>query len=208
MSRERSYDQYCGLARTLDLVGDRWNLLLVRELLAGPRRFRDLSASLPGIATNLLTDRLRRLEAGGVVERMLLGGASAYGLTPWGLGLREPIEGLVRWSTPLMATGPRPTDTFEPRWLTVALPALIPPRRSGSTVEIGVEVAGTLLAVRVGRDGSTVAVDPEERPVAVVVGDAHLVLGLAAGMLDVDHPGLTIEGDRRVVGDVFSSESP
>lgn len=203
MSRERSYDQYCGLARTLDLVGDRWNLLLVRELLAGPRRFRDLSGSLPGIATNLLTDRLRRLEAGGVIERVLLDGASAYGLTPWGLGLREPIEGLIRWSAPLMATGPQPTDTFEPRWLTVALPALVPPRRSGASVVIGVEVAGTLLAIRVGRDGSTVTLDPVERPAVVVVGDAPLVLGLAAGMVDLDRPGLVIEGDRRVVTDVF-----
>ncbi|CAN5326181.1 hypothetical protein BH20ACT3_BH20ACT3_03820 [soil metagenome] len=63
----RSYQQYCGLARTLDLVGDRWSLLVVRELLPGPRRYRDLAASLDGIASNLLTDRLRRLESGGIL---------------------------------------------------------------------------------------------------------------------------------------------
>lgn len=203
MKVQRSYDQYCGLARSLDVIGDRWNLLLVRELLPGPRRFRDLAAALPGIATNLLTDRLRGLEADGVVERVLVDGASGYGLTSWGRELREPIEGLVRWATPVMATGPRPTDTFEARWLTVALPSVMPARTSGASAVVGVEVDGTLLEVRAGPDGTTVDLEPEERPATVVRGGAHAVLGLAVGMVDVDHPGLTIEGDRAVVADVF-----
>ena len=111
----RSYDQYCGLARSLEIVGDRWNLLIVRELLIAPGRYRDLIARLPGIATNLLADRLRDLEATGVVERRLAGEGSAveYTLTPWGAQLRQPIESLLRWSTPLMIRGPA-SDRFRP----------------------------------------------------------------------------------------------
>ena len=89
----RDYGQYCGLARALDVVGDRWNLLIVRQLLIGPARFGELREGLPGIATNLLTDRLRDLESAGVVERRLSDEANAitYALTDWGAQLREPI---------------------------------------------------------------------------------------------------------------------
>src|SRR5918997_5210754 len=103
----RSYGQFCGLARALDVVGDRWNLLIVRELLVGPMRYGELAGSLGGIATNLLADRLRTLESAGVIERQL--GQTrgvVYALTPWGSELREAVEALIRWSFPLMATGP------------------------------------------------------------------------------------------------------
>jgi DNA-binding HxlR family transcriptional regulator len=121
----RSYGQYCGLARALDVVGDRWNLLIVRQLLVAPARYRQLAEGLPGIATNLLTDRLRDLGAAGVIERRLADddGYVVYGLTQWGAELRGPIEGLVRWSTPMMVRGPE-GDRFQPDWLLIALPAL------------------------------------------------------------------------------------
>jgi DNA-binding HxlR family transcriptional regulator len=114
------------LARALDVVGDRWNLLIVRQLLMAPARYRELLDGLPGVATNLLTGRLRDLEAAGVVERRLAeqGNSVVYGLTAWGAGLREPVESLVRWSTPLMMRGPG-SDSFRPEWLAVALPALL-----------------------------------------------------------------------------------
>jgi DNA-binding HxlR family transcriptional regulator len=90
----RSYGQYCGLARALDVVGDRWNLLIVRQLLMAPARFRELLDGLPGVATNLLAERLRDLGTAGVIERRLAeeGNAIVYALTPWGAELREPIE--------------------------------------------------------------------------------------------------------------------
>ncbi len=95
----KSYGQFCGLARSLEVVGDRWSLLVVRQLLIGPARYRDLQEGLPGIATNLLAGRLRDLETAGVVRRQVAGEGSAveYALTPWGEELRGPIEGLVRW---------------------------------------------------------------------------------------------------------------
>src|SRR6266571_7030427 len=110
-ARARRYGQYCGLARALDVIGDRWNLLIVRQLLVGPARYGQLLDGLPGVATNLLADRLRDLETAGVIKRQLAdqGNAIVYALTPWGAELREPIEGLIRWSTPLSAPfrGPR-----------------------------------------------------------------------------------------------------
>src|SRR5687768_6915286 len=104
----RKYGQFCGLARALDVVGDRWNLLIVRQLLVGPARYGELLAGLPGVATNLLSTRLRDLEAAGVIERQPAQEANAvvYTLTEWGAQLREPVEGLIRWSTPLMVPGP------------------------------------------------------------------------------------------------------
>src|SRR5687768_3408798 len=95
----RSYRQYCGLARALDVVGDRWNLLIVRQLLVGPARYGELHAGLPGVATNLLVDRLRDLEGAGVIERQPAAAGPIYALTQWGAELRGPIEGLIRWST-------------------------------------------------------------------------------------------------------------
>ena len=205
----RSYGQYCGLARALDVVGDRWNLLIVRQLLTAPARYRELLDGLPGVATNLLSDRLRDLEAAGVVERRLAeeGNAVVYALTPWGAELREPIEGLVRWSTPLMMRGPG-GDRFRAEWLVVALPALLGPRMtadSSSTVGVGVE--GPLFQVRA--TGSGVEVGPHDgRDLdAVLRADAAIVLGLAAGVLALDDVRgiVDIEGDETAVRAVFGA---
>jgi DNA-binding HxlR family transcriptional regulator len=109
----------------LDVIGERWTLLVVRELLLGPARFKDLQAGLPGIATNLLADRLGRLEELGLLVRDAEGPRPIYRLTEFGAGLREPIEAMVRWRGPLMFAGPG-EDHADPRWLAVAIPALLP----------------------------------------------------------------------------------
>lgn len=97
----RSYGQFRGLARALDVVGDRWSLLIVRGLLAGSMRYGELVASLDGIATNLLADRLRSLEPAGVVERRPgQTGGVWYALTPCGSELREVVEAFIRRSIP------------------------------------------------------------------------------------------------------------
>ena len=96
----RSYDDGCGIAHALDLVGERWALLVVRELLLGPKRFTDLRAGLPGISANILSQRLRELEAVDVVERATLpppAGSSVYGLTPRGRELESVVLALGRW---------------------------------------------------------------------------------------------------------------
>lgn len=110
--RPKSYDQLCPLAMALDHVGDRWTMLMVRELLGGPVRFSDLTRALPGIASNLLTERLRRLEAGSIISRRSAGAGVVYALTPLGLELRAPLEALGGWG---MRAGP--IDGSEPETL-------------------------------------------------------------------------------------------
>ena len=201
----RSYGQFCGLARALDTVGDRWSLLIVRELLPGPMRYSELVASLGGIATNLLADRLRSLESTGVIERRLgeTGGVT-YALTPWGTELREAIEGLVRWSTPLMVSG-RDADSFQPRWLAVALPALLSGRTAKPPAELGIEVPGFLMTLRIDEDGPHVSVLPDRRPETILEAEPEVVLGLAAGAITIDQAlsGASIHGDRRVLATVL-----
>ena len=184
----RSYGQFCGLARALDIVGERWSLLIVRELLVGPARYGELRAALPGIATNLLADRLRVLEAGGVVERRLDADRNClvYALTPRGAELREPIEALIRWSSPLMATGPG-SDSFRGEWLVVALRALIGGRTSDTPVESSaLQVSGTPIAIRLDERGPRVEIDGADRLETVLEAEPAVALGLASGALTVE----------------------
>lgn len=121
----RSYDQFCPLARSLDLVGERWTLLIVRELLLGPRRYSDLREALPGIGTNLLADRLRRLEELGLAERRRLPAPAAstvYELTARGRGLEAALVAMAGWGLPLMDR-PRPGDAFDPAWVLLSFKA-------------------------------------------------------------------------------------
>jgi DNA-binding HxlR family transcriptional regulator len=205
----RSYGQYCGLARALDVVGDRWNLLIVRQLLMAPARYRDLVDGLPGMATNLLADRLRDLESAGVVERRLADkdNAIVYALTPWGAQLREPIESLIRWSTPLMVRGPD-GQRFRADWLVVALPALLAGRvAAGRSSTLGIAVDGCVVQVRATRSGVEVSLHDGRDLDAVVRADASIVLGLAAGELALDevHELVDIEGDEAAVRAVFGA---
>ena len=204
----RSYDQYCGLARALDVVGDRWNLLIVRQLLIAPARYRELVEGLPGVATNLLADRLRDLETAGVIERRLAEKSNAvlYALTPWGAELREPINGLIRWSTPLMTRGPG-GDHFRADWLVLPLSALLAGRTTTRrSATVGIDVDGHLLQVRATPSGTEVSPDDGRDLDAVVHADASIVLGLAAGVLTLDDTTglIDIEGDDAAVRAVFN----
>ncbi len=119
MSR-RSYDQYCAVARALDAVGERWSLLIVRELLGGPRRYTDLHADLPGVSTDILATRLKQLEGEGLVVRRRLerpANATVYELTGRGRELRPVIEALGEWGLPALGEQ-RPTDAVREHWFT------------------------------------------------------------------------------------------
>ncbi|MDB5026620.1 MAG: transcriptional regulator, HxlR family [Candidatus Eremiobacteraeota bacterium] len=105
-----SYDDGCAAAHALDVVGERWALLVVRELILGPKRFTDIRAGVPGASANLLSQRLRELEEAGVLQRRTLGppsGANVYELTEWGLGLETVLQALGRWGaqSPAMPHG-------------------------------------------------------------------------------------------------------
>ncbi|MFD7768360.1 winged helix-turn-helix transcriptional regulator [Streptomyces sp. NPDC059787] len=124
MSPRRSYDQYCSAARALDVVGDRWTLLIVRELLAGPRRYTDLHADLPGVSTDVLASRLKDMERDGLTTRRRLpppGAAYVYELTPRGSALLSVLQALGAWGEAELGER-RPTDAVRAHWF--ALPLL------------------------------------------------------------------------------------
>ena len=121
---KRSYRQYCSLARALDLVGERWTLLIVRELLSGPRRYQELLDNLPGIGTNLLAARLRELGDVSIVRKVLLSAprVRAYELTEMGRALEPAVVELARWGV-IVLGHPRPNDHWSAQWNTLALTA-------------------------------------------------------------------------------------
>ncbi|MFJ9833889.1 winged helix-turn-helix transcriptional regulator [Streptomyces sp. NPDC101169] len=124
MSPRRSYDQYCSAARALDLVGDRWTLLIVRELLAGPRRYTDLHADLPGVSTDVLASRLKDMERDGLATRRRLpppGAAFVYELSNRGRELLPVLQALGKWGEGELGER-RPTDAVRAHWF--ALPLL------------------------------------------------------------------------------------
>ena len=124
MSPRRSYDQYCSAARALDVVGDRWTLLIVRELLSGPRRYTDLHADLPGVSTDVLASRLKDMERDGLTTRRRLpppGAAFVYECTPRGRELLPVLQALGTWGGPELGAR-RPTDAVRAHWF--ALPLL------------------------------------------------------------------------------------
>ncbi|NSC23549.1 helix-turn-helix transcriptional regulator [Streptomyces albus subsp. chlorinus] len=119
----RSYDQFCAVARALDAVGDRWTLLIVRELLAGPRRYTDLHADLPGVSTDVLAARLKHMEAEGLVERRRQprpASGHVYELTGRGRGLLPVLSTLATWGAPALGK-PRPTDAVRAHWWALPL---------------------------------------------------------------------------------------
>jgi len=192
----RSYGQYCALAKALDVIGDRWTLLIVRELLLrGACRYTDLKNGLPGIATNLLADRLRDLESAGVIERRDEG---RYALTPWGEGLHEPIYALGRWAGPLMQE--RGDAAFRPQWLRHMVIARFEgsdPQRRDMVVEVRVE--GGEPAALVSSAGRVHLVrGAAASPDVVLSGPPDGVAGLLGGRLSIaaaKSRGVKVGGD-------------
>src|SRR5262245_32421594 len=116
----RSYDQFCGLARALDVVGERWTLLIVRELMSGPKRYSDLADALAGIGTSMPAAKLKQLQLDGVVDRRTLAppiASTIYQLTPVGHELAGAMVPLALWGARhYMREEPGPAETFRPEW--------------------------------------------------------------------------------------------
>lgn len=198
----KTYGQFCGLARALDRVGDRWTLLIVRELLLHDAGYGELHTALEGIPTNLLADRLRDLEADGVVERATSQEDRrrvTYRLTSLGRGLEPALRSLIVWGAHWMAEGPG-DDRFDPRWANLALRALLDQRMAAVSGVVELRFDGR--AVRVGSGA-----DPAE-PDATVEGDATVLLGLASGQLTLGEArrrGLRVRGDRALLRRLLDS---
>jgi DNA-binding HxlR family transcriptional regulator len=199
----RTYDQYCAVARALDVVGERWTLLLVRELLTGPKRFKDLLDGLSGIGTTLLTTRLKDLEGNGILRRTTLpppAGSKVYELTDLGRSLEPVVMALSRWGLKLL-DAPRREEESRPAWAMVALRSSLDPKVGPARKETyEFRVDGELFHVQVEGDEAEVRQGPAGDPDLIISGDTETLLSVAAGRLmlaeAVEAGAIATEGDR------------
>lgn len=197
---QRPYAQLCALATALDVVGDRWAFLVIRELLGGPRRFTDLLDGLPGAGTNTLATRLKELEADGVVARRWLpppAAATVYELTARGRQLEPVLLGLTRWGAPLIGRIPV-EHPIRAGWIGVAMGAFFRPANvPNGSFELGMPTGTIVATITEGR--LTVADGPAVAPIARVTGSEDTVLGLLRRQVStadaVRTGALTVEGD-------------
>lgn len=199
----RSYGQLCAVARALDVVGDRWTLLIIRELLIRRQaRFTDLQHGLPGVATNLLAERLRGLQDHGVVRAAAVpppATGSAYELTERGRDLEGVVRELLKWGAPTVPDAPRDAG-FRMHWLSLPAKYLL---RDGSPDADPVTVRfGDLRdGFDVTADAGAVRVDPcrpDVVPAATVGGPGLALVGLIQGAVPLAHAaraGITVDGD-------------
>jgi DNA-binding HxlR family transcriptional regulator len=186
------YDTYCPVAHALKLVGERWALFLVLELMRGPKRYTDLAASLPGIGTNILASRLRDLERAGIVTRRSLPPPAAsrvYELTEYGRELKPVIRELALWGARSLGPPSEEEELF-PGWLANAIETALAPVAPPGRFEfrIGAEVASLV-------DGEANP-GPIEAPDVVVEGDPE---GLYRMFVERRLDGVEVEGDRRLL---------
>jgi DNA-binding HxlR family transcriptional regulator/putative sterol carrier protein len=206
-SKGRSYNQYCGLATGLDVVGARWSLLLIRELMIGSTRFGDLQRALPGIGPNLLAERLKELMDAGVVERRLAnagGRREIYTLTDLGEALRPAVLELAKWGLKLVKRQPSPEDAVRSEWAMLAVEALTRGVSVGSDVNESYQfqIADDVFCLKVVHGRATVAVGETPESVLRVRADAQTLVQLGAGLVDpteaLNDGRLEMVGDFRV----------
>ena len=184
----RSYGQYCALARALDVVGERWSLLVLRELLyLGPRRFRDLAAALPGLAPNLLTRRLRELEKAGVLSRATLpapAGVPVYRITARGRALEPAIAALLAWGRPLLGD-PREHEGLRPALPVIALRAAFRPEDAADVRAVyELRVEGQVFQTVVAGGRMEILEGSQRTPDVVATGEVATFADVAAGRVD------------------------
>ncbi|MFL5925147.1 MAG: winged helix-turn-helix transcriptional regulator [Gaiellaceae bacterium] len=187
MTSPRRYDQYCPVCHALELVGERWALLIVRELLKGPKRYTDLLEGMPRVGTNILAARLRELEGGGIVQKRKLpppAASTVYELTEYGRELEEPLYALARWGARSL---PPPVDgeDFDPDWGLNAFAALLDPQAArGLAATYVVRVADDVYTVRLEDGTAHVEVGAADDADLDFATDRETFFGLASGELD------------------------
>ena len=211
----RSYNEYCAIAKSLDVVGDRWTLLIVRELAErGACRYTDLRNGLPGIASNLLAERLRELEHADVIAREDAPppiASTLFSLTPRGEQLRPVLDGLTRWGVPLMIEQD-PNDAVRSHWLAAALELMLTDRQPDAapvTIElqtgdqpISIEIRYGLIRTSLVQGGSANA---------TLAGPANPIMGLLLGLLDLadaDARGVSFQGDPAILDRIGANLAP
>lgn len=196
----RTYGQYCGVVTALELVGERWALLIVRDLLVGPRRYSDLKAGLPRIPTNILATRLKELQAAGVVRRVPLAHGLVYDLTDYGRGLEDVVLALGRWGFRAMGA-PGADDVVTPDSMTMAFrTAFHPTAAAGWTGSFVVHVGDVVLTLTVDDGELTVTRGPADRA-TLTIAAGPAIREVIAGQVSPDEAVRTgvvhvLDGDR------------
>jgi DNA-binding HxlR family transcriptional regulator len=198
----RCYGQYCPVAHALDLVGERWALLVVRDLLGGPKRYTDLLASLPGIGTNILAARLRDLEQAGVVRKTKLpppAASTVYELTPYGVELEEVVHALGRWGARSLGP-PETSEPLRPGWLPNAARTTFDPEAArGVTGVYELRSGGELATIEVADGKVRVALGAAETADVRIEAEPPVLFRLTSGELsagDAVRAGVVrIDGD-------------
>lgn len=213
MTGKRLYDDGCGVAHAMNLIGERWAVLVVRDLLLGPKRFTDLQAGLPGAGPNILSQRLRDLETAGVLRRSTLPppwGTRVYELTDWGALLAPILSALGRWGNAcptIPPTGPVGADSLMLGLRTAFQPAAVP---WTATYDIGVgdnrftvDIADGQLDIRRG---------PADRADATITTDTDTLAAILRGQDTLAHAikqkTMTTSGDHQAVKRLFAATSP
>jgi DNA-binding HxlR family transcriptional regulator len=202
----RSYGQYCSIAKALDVVGDRWTLLIIRELLIrGACRYTDLRNGLPGIATNLLSDRIRELESAGLIRREDAPppiATTLFHLTEAGAELQPVLDAIGRWGVRYMAA-PAAGDEFLGHWFAFPVGFFLHDHDPGGPpVSIELRTADSPVAVEVAGGSASLRLGPATAPDLVLHGEPQLILALFAGQLtaaEAANLGLEISGDAGVL---------
>src|SRR3990170_2774144 len=213
---EHRYQQYCALARALDVAGDRWTLLIVRELAPGPRRFTDLVDGLPGISRKLLTERLRALERDGLIARQELPPPAArqvYDLTDDGRDLAHAMAPLIAWGARRLGER-KPTESFRARWPAVAMVGLADREAAKDVSETYQYLIGDSAFHFMVDDGSIELRDGRaEDPSVVVTTDEETWADIATGKTTASTAtasgALRVEGNRQAakrLGMIFSRD--
>lgn len=184
---QRSYNQYCGLAYALDIVGERWTLLIVRELVAGPRRFTDLLNGLPGISTNMLTERLKCLEQQGLLQRRVLpppASSAVYELTAQGQALEPALLELGRWGSQFVPPAAGADGLLRPGSYALTLKTFFRPEQAvGVNQTYALHIDNEVLEVRVSHGTLAVRQGEGRDADARFYTDLPSYLGLLRGRL-------------------------
>ncbi len=201
--KNRTYNQFCALAFALDIIGERWTLLIIRELLTGPRRFKDLLDGLPGVSTNLLTERLKSLEEQGILCRRVLpppAGSTVYELTPVGRGVETAVIELGRWGSQFLPPSMEGLSMPSVGTTSLAIKAFFNPQQAqdiDATYELHLD--DEILQIQIRNGTLHIQQGPAFEPDAVFYTSVQPYLGMFSGQLPPEQAiaaGLIrIEGD-------------
>ncbi len=204
MARKKPYDDGCATAHALDLIGERWALLIVRELVPGPKRFSDLKDALPGISTNILTTRLLELEANHILVRRRLpppAGSKVYALTDWGGDLEPLIRDIGRWAA--RSPGLTPGKPMSAASVMLSFRTMFAPEKAGDAeMRLSLVLGGIPHRAEIADGDMTIEVGAIDAPDVSVDGDPNVLAAIVYGALsikDAKAAGLTIRGDERVL---------